>query len=46
MGHYESSAKRKVQSTKTLMKKLDILHSQLNSTPESSRIKRSIYLIE
>ena len=42
MGHNESGAKRKVHTTKCLHKEIrDISYKQLNSTPESSRTKRS-----
>jgi hypothetical protein len=42
LGHNESGAKRKVNSTMCFQKEvLEISHNQVNSTPESSRTKRN-----
>jgi hypothetical protein len=47
MGHNESLAKRKTHSSEYLQKETgESIHYQLNSTPESSRIKRSKYTQE
>jgi hypothetical protein len=41
MGHNESSAKRKTHSSKCLQKETgESIHSQLDSTSESSRTKK------
>ena len=45
MGHYENSAKRKVHSTKCLIKENgESTHWRLNSTLESSRKKKKLIL--
>jgi hypothetical protein len=44
MGHNKSSGKRKTHSSKCLQKETEeSLHYQVDSTPESSRTKRSKY---
>jgi hypothetical protein len=47
MEHNESSAKRKTHSSKCLQKETgQRIHQQLDSIPESSRIKRSKFTQE
>jgi hypothetical protein len=47
MGHNECNGKRKTHSSKCLQKETEeSLHQQLDSTPESSRTKRSKYTQE